>query len=69
MATPGQGPVASRDLMIYRCCERLCRTTTGFAAEAMIECLSGKDAVLDAPIYFTYLGLNCQRVGIGAGRV
>ena len=43
---------------------------SGFAGgEAMIECLSGKDAVLDAPIYFTYLGLNCQRVGIGAGRV
>ena len=33
----------------------------------MIECLSGKDAGLDAPIYFTYLGLNCQRVGIGRG--
>ena len=35
----------------------------------MIECLSGKDAGLDAPpyIYFTYLGLNCQTVGIGPG--
>ena len=42
---------------------------SGFAGgEAMIECLSGKDAGLDAPIYFTYLGLNCQRVGIGPGR-
>ena len=25
MATPAQGPVASRDQMIYRRCERLCR--------------------------------------------